>query len=578
MLKHAVEWAERLGLRPSSPEHAEWKQALLDAAGPALNANRVMGALGSIAASRIARAFHLGGPGFTVSSGEISGLHALTVAVRALRRGELDAALVGAVDLAGDIRVAADRNDGHAVGEGAAAVVLKRLDDALRDGDSIYAVVKDADPASAEWIADAAEDVGEAGAAASMATLVKAILCLHRQMLPPMEGRPARCWLRDRIDGPRRAVVGSSDGDGGRISFVLEEWEPAAFEDRPDRRQPLGARTEALFVVEGRDAATLTQGLDRLLDRLDGADHGIEIDARAWFRDHPGSPNDPLAVAFVAHDRAELRAQIDSARRGLPDGTAPPAVFRDRVFFSPRPLGRMGKVAFVYPGSGNDFPGMGRELAVQWPDVLRRQDAENERLRRQFVASMFWDDAPTRAADSREKIFAQVALGGLTTDLMQKFGVRPDAAIGYSLGESAALFALRAWAGRDAMLRAMNASTLFAGDLTGRCDAARRAWKLPPEAPVEWTAGLIVDRAPREVRAALAGLDRAYLLAVDAPSECVVGGHRPQVAEAARRLGAALLPLPETSTVHCPVVREVAEAYRRLHLLPTTPPPQVPLS
>ncbi len=198
----------------------------------------------------------------------------------------------------------------------------------------------------------------------------------------------------------------------------------------------------------------------------------------------------------------------------------------------------MGKVAFVYPGSGNDFPGMGRELAVQWPDVLRRQDAENERLRRQFVASMFWDDAPTRAADSREKIFAQVALGGLTTDLMQKFGVRPDAAIGYSLGESAALFALWAWAGRDAMLRAMNASTLFAGDLTGRCDAARRAWKLPPEAPVEWTAGLIVDRAPREVRAALAGLDRAYLLAVDAPSECVVGGHRPQVAEAARRLGA----------------------------------------
>ncbi len=83
VLKHAVEWAERLGLRPSSPEHAEWKQALLDAAGPALNANRVMGALGSIAASRIARAFHLGGPGFTVSSGEISGLHALTVAVRA---------------------------------------------------------------------------------------------------------------------------------------------------------------------------------------------------------------------------------------------------------------------------------------------------------------------------------------------------------------------------------------------------------------------------------------------------------------------------------------------------------------
>ena len=155
------------------------------------------------------------------------------------------------------------------------------------------------------------------------------------------------------------------------------------------------------------------------------------------------------------------------------------------------------------------------------------------------------------------------------------FGVHPDAAIGYSLGESAALFALRAWAGRDVMLRAMNASTLFAGDLTGRCDAARKAWKLPPEAPVEWTAGLIVDRTVAEVRAALAGVERAYLLIVNTPRECVVGGDRAAVAEVGRRLRCTPLPLPETSTVHCPVVREVAEAYRRLHLLPTTPPPNV---
>ncbi len=181
------------------------------------------------------------------------------------------------------------------------------------------------------------------------------------------------------------------------------------------------------------------------------------------------------------------------------------------------------------------------------------------------------------SADTREKIIAQVALGGLTTDLVRMFGVQPDTAIGYSLGESAALFALRAWTDRDVMLRAINASTLFAGDLTGPYDAARRAWKLRPDEPVEWTAGLVVDRTPQDVRAALTGLDRAYLLIVNTPRECVVGGHRTQVTEAARRLGVALLPLPETSAVHCPVAREVAEAYRRLHLLPTTPPPNVPL-
>ncbi len=321
VLKHADEWAERLGLHPSSPEFAAWKRSLLDVAHPALNANRVMGALGSIAASRIARAFHLGGPSFTISDGESSDLHALAAAAGALRRGELDAALVGAVDLAGDVRTAG-RSDGEAVGEGAAAVVLKRLDDAVRDGDSIYAVIRDDDPAAVELLPDAARDVGCAGAAAGMAALVKAILCLHRQILPPTDGRPARYWLRDRIDGPRRAAVRCPDGDGGCVQVVLEEWEPAASEDRPDRRQPLGPRDEALFVVEGGDAAAITRGLARLGACLSGADRGIEADARAWFHDHPGSSNDPFVVAFVAHDRAELRAQID--RRGAASRTGRP--------------------------------------------------------------------------------------------------------------------------------------------------------------------------------------------------------------------------------------------------------------
>ncbi len=450
--------------------------------------------------------------------------------------------------------------------------MLKRLDDAVRDGDTVYAVIQEVgDAAPLETLESADGDVGHAGAASGMAALVKAILCLHRQVLPPSEGRAARPWLRNRIDGPRRAAVGAGV-EGGRVHVLLEEHDADACVDHPERLQPRGDRDEALFVIEGRDAAALKQGLDRLRARLNAPDHGIEADARAWFHDHPGAPDEPLAVAFVAQNRIELRGQIDWARRGLAEGSTPPPAFRDRVFFSPRPLGPSGKIAFVYPGSGNDYPGMGRELAVQWPELLRRQDAENERLCSQFVPSIFWDEPPGRTPDARQKIFGQVALGGLTTDLVRMFGVRPDVAVGYSLGESAALFALRAWAGRDVMLKAMNESTLFAGDLTGRCDAARKAWKLPPDAPVEWTAGLIVDRAVEEVRAAVAGVERAYLLIINTPRECVVGGDRAAVSAVGRRLRCTPLPLPETSTVHCPVAREVAEAYRRLHLLPTTPP------
>ncbi|MDB5098543.1 MAG: polyketide synthase family protein, partial [Cyanobacteria bacterium RYN_339] len=89
-----------IGLDPNTTNfHVRWQapDALREAVGPALNANRTVGALGGMVASRVARELRLGGPSFTISSEETSGLRALEAAVRALQRGELEAALVGAV-------------------------------------------------------------------------------------------------------------------------------------------------------------------------------------------------------------------------------------------------------------------------------------------------------------------------------------------------------------------------------------------------------------------------------------------------------------------------------------------------
>ena len=85
------------------------------------------------------------------------------------------------------------------------------------------------------------------------------------------------------------------------------------------------------------------------------------------------------------------------------------------------------------------------------------------------------------------------------TDLLRRFGVRPDAAIGYSMGESAALVALGAWNDRDEMTRRLVDSPLFATELAGPCQAARRAWGLEPGEPVDWIAG-IVPRSAAAVR------------------------------------------------------------------------------
>jgi acyl transferase domain-containing protein/3-hydroxymyristoyl/3-hydroxydecanoyl-(acyl carrier protein) dehydratase len=553
-------------------------RSLADAASVPLNADRTLGALGSIVASRIARHFRMGGPSFAVCGEENSGLRALDTAVRALQRGALDLALVGAVDLCGDVRVVLTaRKHGEVMsGEGAVAFVLKRLDDARRDGDCIRAVIRDNDfSASAnaakssgvEHAADlrrTARLLGDCGAASGLAALLDAVFALECRILPD----PPRHWLRDRTNGPRRAVLRCVASDGQMAHVLLEEEESTATRYAFPH---VGPEEECLFVVQGHQPAEVCDELDRLRVLVNDAQQGpLRETARRWWQSNRTTASLPRAVALLARDRASLRTCITEAHRCLTSSwneAAPSA--KDNVFYSPDPLGPRGEVAFVFPGSGHDFPAMGRDLALRWPEVLLRQDAENDHLASQYVGRAYWTATPTLLSP-RDRLFGQVALTTLVTDILGRFSVRPSAAIGYSLGESAALFALRAWTDRDAMYRALNRSSLFTDDLTGRCNAARRHWRLSNDEGVDWVAG-VVGRSAEEVRAACAGVDRVYLLIVNAPRECVLGGQHAAVAEVLRRLDTALVPFAESMTVHCPVVREVAEAYQQLHRLPVSP-------
>jgi len=681
----AQPWARALGLELSEQELDEWVNALRDAAGPALTANRTMGALGSVAASRIAREFSCGGPSFTISSAESSGIRALEAAVRALQNGELERAIVGAVDMAGDVRAVLAAHagrpfsssgvckpfdtsaDGTIPGEGAAALVLKRVDDAIRDGDRVYAVIKGLGAATGGGVdalvplvaayeaalerayADAeiapeslgyieahgsgygpedrmeAEalgaffapqgagvpgalgcvkaDIGHAGAASSLAALVKACLCLYQEIVPPLrnctDARPEltngnplfympknpRYWLRNRADGPRRAGVSAFSVDGNCTHVVLEAFEGAgARSDPTDRLQPLGAREEALFAVEANNVAALSVRLSRLRAHVEHApDAEVEDLARQWWKENREEPQRHRALAVVARSGTELLQQIEFAQQWLAEapekrldgneGAVRPSYARDRVFYSPDPLGGEGTVAFVFPGSGNHYPDMGRDLGVQWPEIFRNQDAHNEHLRAQYQPELFWDVASIGeiGENHRAVIFGQVALGTAVTDLIQNFGVRPDAVVGYSLGESAGLFALRAWTARDEMLRRMNASTLFTSDLVVPYDAVRKAWGLPASKTVDWVLG-VIDRPAKVVRAALKDHKKVYRLIVNTLHECVIGGDRNAVERLVKKLECEFFPLQGVSSVHCEVAREVEKPYRELHLFETTPP------
>lgn len=84
-----------------------------DELAPPLRAEHVVGTMPNIVANRLGVQLDAAGPGFTLSAEEVSGLRALDAAWDALDRGEIDLALVGAVDLPTDPRAVAAR---HALG------------------------------------------------------------------------------------------------------------------------------------------------------------------------------------------------------------------------------------------------------------------------------------------------------------------------------------------------------------------------------------------------------------------------------------------------------------------------------
>ncbi len=342
---------------------------------------------------------------------------------------------------------------------------------------------------------------------------------------------------------------------GNQVHVIVEE--AATPRPAPSISQG-GARMEALFAIEANNRAELQRQMQRLRDHVSGSP-AAEIDslARAWWQAHPNDPRMTIGVAIVAASTADLVQQLDQL---------PPIV--------PHPLAPGPRLAFVFPGSGNHYVGMGRELSSAFPEIFRQQDAQTDYLRDQVLPDIFWNADALDGLDHRTIILGQVALGTIVSDVLRSLGIEPHAAIGYSLGESAALFALRAWTERDEMLQRLMASPLFVSDLAGACNAARRAWRLGPTEAVDWIAGIVPCPA-EQVRQALSGRARVYLLIVNTPRETVVGGARAAVEQLVRDLGAAFVPLSGVSTVHCEIARQVEDAYRALHLLRTTPPPGI---
>ncbi|WP_158288172.1 type I polyketide synthase [Streptomyces sp. ICBB 8177] len=579
------------------------------------------GASASVVAGRLAYHFDFRGPTLTLDTACSSSLVAVHLAGAALRRGECDRALAAGAFLVlhtdmyvngcatsmlapdGLCKTFDAAADGYVLGEGAGVLVLRRLSDALADGDRVHAVVRGtavnqdgrsngltapsrqaqvdvirralaaagAAPDEVAYVeahgsgtrlGDAIElgalcevfgnrdagsplrvgavktNVGHTQAAAGMAGLIKAVLVLKHGTVPPNLNMtdPAES-VRDAHgiapvasahplpsggEAPALAGVSSFGWCGTNAHAVLSAAPEPAVADGASNVEP---RREVLLPVSAACEPALAERLAGVAGRA-----GSVPLADTAYTLRSGRAHLEFRRAIVATDRADAAARLADAA-GSP-GT--------------RTVEGRPRVAYLLPGTGDQYPGMAQDLyraepvfagAVQACLTAVRARCGTD-LRPALFAAPGADAADGRAArlllrpgtdDGADEAAAHRArtthLTLFTVEyalarLLAHYGVRPDALIGYSLGEYVAACLAGVFTLEDALWVVAGRAQLIEAAPPGRMLAVAAD----------------ADRVAAEL--ALCGAP-ADVAAINGPSMTVVSGTPEAIATASRHLADA---------------------------------------
>ncbi|MFF3333995.1 acyltransferase domain-containing protein [Streptomyces sp. NPDC002888] len=472
----------------------------------------------SVAAGRLAYVLDTRGPSMAVDTACSSSLVAVHQACVSLRSGESDTAIAAGVNvlLSPTVTVAFRRAgalapdgrckpfsaaaDGIGRGEGCAAVLLKRLSDAERDGDRVLAVIRATtvnsdgrsngllapNPVAQQALLETAYaragltpahvdhveahgtgtplgDPIEAGAlsavlgqgrdpdqplllgsvkgnlghlepAAGIAGLVKTVLALHHDLIPPSLHCADGSSLGDarlrvvtepepwpRYGGTATAGVSGFGFGGTNAHAVLEEWRPAALPP-----SPADEPAARLHLLSDTDTDRLRDTASRLADWLrtpeGSAAHPADVARTLAGRTGRGS----VRAAVAARDGDELVDALGALAAGRPD----PRVVtgeRDRVGRGP---------VWVFSGYGSQWIGMGRRLLAEEPAFAAAVEKLDAQLAPECGLSLY--DHLATGGDLDHLEVAQPVLFGVQValaELWRSHGVEPAAVIGHSMGE-----------------------------------------------------------------------------------------------------------------------------------------------
>ena len=402
--------------------------------------------------------------------------------------------------------------------------------------------------------------IGHTKAAAGAAGLIKAVLALQHATLPgtlkverpndvvTTSGTPfyvnaeTRPWVHAG-DHPRRASVSSFGFGGSNFHVTLEAYDGAHAAKRlralPSELVLLsGSSTDAVAArcADLRQASVRGETLSHI-----AATCAASFDAQA-----------PVRVGIVATDGAALQGKLDKIVAALKRGEADKIADADIVLGTGAP--RTGKTAFVFPGQGSQYLGMGGDLALAFPAALAVWD-EASRASDTFglgdvvFPEPVFDDAARGAqtAALTAMVNAQPAIAAASLAqlaLLDRLGVRADAFAGHSFGEVTALAAAGGFQ-RDKL----PAIARTRGRLMTEAAGARDGAMLAVAASAADVTAFLADHA---------ALAAALVIANDnAPGQIVLAGERADIVAAEALFKAARITafrLPVASAFHSPIV------------------------